>query len=120
MQNSYGYFGRILWVDLSKGIGKEEPLPDEVYQEYLGGYAPGTKNMPRWLANGLAPLVEIFWRLFRLHGEPPLSREILAFFFNPVSINDDKARRELGYRGRITTKQGLAELRKQNIQRPPV
>ena len=58
--------------------------------------------------------VEIFWRLFRRHGEPPLSREILAFFFNPVSINDDKARRELGYRGRITTKQGLAELRKQN------
>jgi nucleoside-diphosphate-sugar epimerase len=84
------------------------------------GITPGTRSMPRWLANGLAPLVEIFWRLFRLHGEPPLSREILAFFLNPVSINDHKARKELGYTGYITANEGLAELRKHNIQRPPV
>jgi len=81
------------------------------------GVTAGTKSMPRWLANGLAPLVEILWRLFRREGEPPLSREILAFFFNPVSINDHKARRELGYAGYITTNEGLAELRKLKVRR---
>ncbi|MBY8985673.1 MAG: aldehyde ferredoxin oxidoreductase family protein [Candidatus Lokiarchaeota archaeon] len=45
-----GYFGKILWIDLSKGDFKEESLPDQYYRLYLGGYGLATKliyeNMP--------------------------------------------------------------------------
>lgn len=45
-----GYFGKILWVDLSKGSFKEETLPEEIFRLYLGGYGLATKliyeNMP--------------------------------------------------------------------------
>ncbi len=40
---SNGYFGKILWVDLSKGSFTEENLPDKVYRQYLGGYGLATK-----------------------------------------------------------------------------
>ena len=45
-----GYFGKILWIDLSKGAFKEENLPEEYYRSYLGGYGLAAKliyeNMP--------------------------------------------------------------------------
>ena len=45
-----GYFGKILWIDLSEGAFKEESLPEEYYRLYLGGYGLATKliyeNMP--------------------------------------------------------------------------
>jgi len=44
------YFGKILWIDLSKGSFKEETLPEEIYRQYLGGYGLAAKliydNMP--------------------------------------------------------------------------
>ncbi len=36
-----GYFGKILWVDLTTGEIKEETPPAEIYQKYLGGYGLG-------------------------------------------------------------------------------
>ena len=45
-----GFFGKILWVDLSNGTYKEETLPEEIYRQYLGGYGLAAKliyeNMP--------------------------------------------------------------------------
>jgi len=45
-----GYFGKILWIDLSKETFKEESLPEDYYRSYLGGYGLATKliyeNMP--------------------------------------------------------------------------
>jgi len=38
-----GYFGKVLWIDLSEGTFKEEELPDKIYQQYLGGYGLATK-----------------------------------------------------------------------------
>ncbi|MHA1932395.1 MAG: aldehyde ferredoxin oxidoreductase family protein [Promethearchaeota archaeon] len=38
-----GYFGKILWVDLSEGVFKEENLPEEYYRSYLGGYGLAAK-----------------------------------------------------------------------------
>lgn len=38
-----GYFGKILWIDLSEGTFKEENLPEEYYRSYLGGYGLATK-----------------------------------------------------------------------------
>ena len=36
-----GYFGKILWVDLTKMECREEEPDDEIYQKYLGGYGLG-------------------------------------------------------------------------------
>jgi len=30
-----GYFGKILWIDLSENEFKEETLPDNYYRQYL-------------------------------------------------------------------------------------
>ncbi len=38
-----GYFGKILWIDLSEGAFKEESLPEEYYRSYLGGYGLAAK-----------------------------------------------------------------------------
>jgi aldehyde:ferredoxin oxidoreductase len=44
------YFGKVLWINLSDETFYEQELPDEIYQQYLGGYGLGTKliyeNMP--------------------------------------------------------------------------
>ncbi len=38
-----GYFGKILWVDLSDEMFKEEDLPKKMNREFLGGYGLATK-----------------------------------------------------------------------------
>ena len=38
---AYGYMGKILMVDLSRGTITEETIPDEVYQRYLSGLGLG-------------------------------------------------------------------------------
>jgi len=38
----------------------------------------------------------------------------VRLFGEPVTVNDAKARRELGYQGRTTREAGLAALRKQD------
>ncbi len=45
-----GYFGKILWINLSDDTFREEELSEEYYHQYLGGYGLATKliyeNMP--------------------------------------------------------------------------
>lgn len=38
-----GYMGRLLAVNLTTGVVKEEPLDDELCQQYLGGYGLGAR-----------------------------------------------------------------------------
>ena len=45
-----GFFGRVLWIDLSEESFKEEQIPEEIYRQYLGGYGLAAnliyRNMP--------------------------------------------------------------------------
>ncbi len=45
-----GYFGKILWINLSDDTFREEELSEDYYHQYLGGYGLATKllyeNMP--------------------------------------------------------------------------
>ncbi|MFX1375164.1 MAG: aldehyde ferredoxin oxidoreductase family protein [Promethearchaeota archaeon] len=45
-----GFFGKIVWFDLSNESFKEEVLPEKIYRQYLGGYGLAAKiiyeNMP--------------------------------------------------------------------------
>jgi nucleoside-diphosphate-sugar epimerase len=74
------------------------------------GVDPGSRSIPRALARTLAPVVEGVWNMLRLPGDPPLSRTVYLLLGEEVTVNDAKARRELGYRERVTREQGLTEM----------
>ena len=73
------------------------------------GVPAPTGTVPRWLARGLATAAGVAWKV--LPGEPPLDPVALRVIGETCTIRDDKARRELGYEGKVTREQGLAELR---------
>ncbi|MDX1797422.1 MAG: aldehyde ferredoxin oxidoreductase N-terminal domain-containing protein, partial [Candidatus Lokiarchaeia archaeon] len=51
-----GYFGKILWVDLTKEEFKEETLSEEYYHHYLGGYGLAVKLLYKNMAGKVDPL----------------------------------------------------------------
>jgi nucleoside-diphosphate-sugar epimerase len=44
-------------------------------------------------------------------AHPPLTKTALALISHEVTVDDSKARAELGYAPRVTIEQGLAEMR---------
>ena len=67
------------------------------------GVDAGTRSVPRWVARALVALTAWLKR-------PPLTRMAFALMAHEVTIDDSKARRELGYAGKKTVAEGLAEL----------
>src|SRR3990172_6492872 len=51
-----GYTGKILWVDLTTRELREEEVPTELYQKFLGGYGLGVKYLYERLKPGVDPL----------------------------------------------------------------
>lgn len=74
------------------------------------GIDPGNKSVPKWLVLALARIGEWLWDTFDLKGNPPATRMAVHLFGEPVTVNDAKARRELGYVRKVTREQGLATL----------
>ena len=74
------------------------------------GAEPGDRTAPMWVADVLAAIGEAAWRILPLKGEPPLTRTALNLFFREVTVNDAKARRELGYRPVVSVDEGLEEM----------
>jgi len=54
----YGFYNKVLHIDLSKKLFQEESIGDEVYQEYLGGKGLGTYLLLNNTKAGLQPLSE--------------------------------------------------------------
>ncbi|MDZ7702043.1 MAG: hypothetical protein U5J98_08230 [Halobacteriales archaeon] len=50
------------------------------------------------------------WRRLGLSGSPPITRSYVYLFGLPMTIDDTKARRELGYEPTVTRSAGLAAL----------
>jgi aldehyde:ferredoxin oxidoreductase len=50
-----GYTGKILWVDLTKGVFKDEYVDDKIYEDFLGGYGLAAKIIFDRQAPGLSP-----------------------------------------------------------------
>lgn len=69
------------------------------------------KSVPYGLAHALGTVLEFCWRAFRLSGAPPLTRHAAMVMGRDCTLVDDKARRELGYRPRVSVAEGLTELR---------
>jgi len=69
------------------------------------GVTVGARSVPRWLASIAAALTG--WM-----ANPPVTRTALALVGHEVTVNDAKARRELGYASTMTREAGLAEIRR--------
>jgi nucleoside-diphosphate-sugar epimerase len=78
--------------------------------ETQGVEAP-TRAMPRWLGQALAGVGEPAWSHLPLPGRPPLTRFTFWVLTQECTIDDSKARGELGYTPIVSREQGLAELR---------
>jgi nucleoside-diphosphate-sugar epimerase len=68
------------------------------------GVDAGTRSLPRWMARTTVALTAWMKR-------PPITRTAFALIAHEVTVDDAKARRELGYVGRKTRDDGLAEMR---------
>ncbi len=72
---------------------------------------PPTRTIPGWLGGALAAVGEPAWRHLPLPGHPPLARFTQWILTQECTIDDSKARRELGYAPIVSREQGLAGLR---------
>lgn len=67
------------------------------------------KSIPYWLAYFVASVLELIWKIFNIKHSPPLTQATVSLLGNSITVNDRKARKELGYVGSMTMKQGYAE-----------
>jgi nucleoside-diphosphate-sugar epimerase len=75
------------------------------------GVEPPTRSVPARLAGAVAGGSEAVWRLFRLSGEPPLTRFAVWLSSQECTIVISKARAELAYEPVRSRAEGMAELR---------
>jgi len=62
---SYGFYGKVLWVDLTKDNLTEEEISEKTFRQFMGGYGLGC----RLLYERMSP-----------HTEPLSSESIIGFF----------------------------------------
>jgi nucleoside-diphosphate-sugar epimerase len=75
------------------------------------GVDPGARSAPRALVMGMARLIELPWRLLPLRSAPPEHlRQVVESMGQQTTVSDARARREIGYAGRVSVEEGLAEL----------
>jgi nucleoside-diphosphate-sugar epimerase len=74
------------------------------------GVDPPTRTLPLGVARAAAATSEAVWKLLRRKDRPPLSRFTVWVSALECTIDDSRARNDLGYRPVKTREQGLAEL----------
>jgi hypothetical protein len=86
------------------------------YREFLtplaatAGARLGDRSVPSWLVRPTAALLEGTWRLLGLRGKPPMTRFAIDMMSCTVTLRDERARHELGYRPIVSVDEGLAAL----------
>ncbi len=65
------------------------------------------RSMPYWLLVTLGRLMDAVWAVTRKEGDPPISRSMIRMIGREFNVNDAAARRELGYVGRTSRRDGL-------------
>lgn len=87
-----------------------------VFREFLttmlhgAGVEPPQRSLPRGVAMAAAAVCDGVWGGLGLRSRPPLTRLALSLMGGEVTVNDARARRELGYQSHVTVAEGLAEM----------
>jgi len=68
------------------------------------------RSIPRRLSGWVANSSEFIVRRFNLDRDPPLTRVTVAVLSQEITLNDQKARDELGYQSKVSREQGMADL----------
>ena len=65
-----GYIGKMLWVNLTNGELKDEPLDEAIARQFIGGYGIGARILFSRMKAGVDPLGpdNIFKKLFAAPG----------------------------------------------------
>jgi nucleoside-diphosphate-sugar epimerase len=88
-----------------------------VFREFISellatqGVEAPDRSIPAWVAGAVARGGEAAWRLLPLRGAPPLTRFALWAASLDCTLDDSRARAELGYAPIVSREQGLAEMR---------
>ena len=88
-----------------------------VFREFVSelvstqGVDPPQGTLPNAVARALATASETAWRVLPLGGEPPLTRFEYWIASQECTLDDSKARRELGYQPVISRERGMEQLR---------
>ena len=91
-----------------------DPLP---FRDFVGeliatqGVTPPSGSVPAPVARALAATGETAWKLLPLRGAPPLTRFASWVASQECTIDDTRARSELGYAPVVTREAGMRELR---------
>ncbi len=76
------------------------------------GKDPGERRIPRWALRAVAAGLEAAYTVMPfLPGRPPVTRSAVLLGGVEVTVNDARARRELGYANVVSMAAGLAEMR---------
>lgn len=74
------------------------------------GVDAGNKQIPLWLAKVIANVTDPIWSALGTKNPPPVPKTLLYIMAQKLTVIDAKARRELGYQGKVTFQEGLAEM----------
>lgn len=89
---------------------------DRTMREIVGGMANAIgvtladRSIPRWLADVIGGVSEAAWRTLPMKGAPPLTRHAAMVMSRDCTLKGDKAAKDLGYKPRVSVKEGLAGL----------
>jgi nucleoside-diphosphate-sugar epimerase len=83
------------------------------------GVEPPTRSLPLPVARAAAAASESAWKLLRRKDRPPLTRFTVWVSALECTLDDSRAREEMGYREIKTREQGLAELRGGDAEASP-
>jgi nucleoside-diphosphate-sugar epimerase len=83
------------------------------------GVTPKDRTVPFGVAWIMAGVMGTAWRLLRLRGEPPITRQMLRLIGKDFTLDISKARRELGYTPVLTSEEGFRAMER-SVARPRV
>ncbi len=103
-------------------ITNGEPMPiADITNLIIGaaGVAPVTATISPKVAWLIGLVCEKAWKLFKIKGEPPITRWVAGELSTAHWFKIDAARRDLGYEPRISIAEGIARLRDYYQKNPP-
>ncbi len=96
-------------------VSQGEPVPTWEFVNRIlqaAGVAPVTRGVPVWAAYAAGWALEMGYGLFRVQGEPPMTRFLARELATAHWFDISAARRDLGYEPRVSIDEGLRRVAK--------